>query len=360
MSDVRTAANGADGATTLGATTLSKHAARDLIDQVKAFGGTRARSINQLLITAVAFVALWIGMWLSLDYGYWLTLLLAVPAAGLMVRLFIIQHDCGHGSFFKSRRANDIVGRVIGVVTLTPYDYWRRAHASHHATSGNLDGRGTGDIDTLTVTEYRALSRWGRFGYRLFRHPLVLFGIGPPYLFAIKHRLPSDLSVLGKGLWRGVMATNLAIAVAILVLALLIGPVAVLKVHLPIALLGSAIGVWMFFVQHQFEDTYWERGENWDFVEAALRGSSYYKLPRILQWMTGNIGLHHVHHLSSKVPNYRLQECLDQLPDLKSVRPITILDSLKCARLALWDEERRKLISFRDEARTAPVAASPG
>jgi len=345
---------------TPGAPSLSKRDARDLIEQVKAFGGSRSRSISQLLITASAFVALWIGMWLSLDYGYWLTLLLAVPASGLMVRLFIIQHDCGHGSYFKSRRANDIVGRTIGVVTLTPYDYWRRAHASHHATSGNLDARGIGDIDTLTVKEYRALGVWRRLAYRLVRHPLILFGIAPPYLFAIKHRLPSDLSRLGKGLWRGIMATNLAIAAVVLVLALLIGPIALIKVHLPIALLGSAIGVWMFFVQHQFEDAYWERGENWDFVQAALRGSSYYKLPRLLQWMTGNIGLHHVHHLSSKVPNYRLQECLDRIPALKSVRPISLFGSLKCARLALWDEEQRKMISFRDAARLTPVAVSPG
>jgi omega-6 fatty acid desaturase (delta-12 desaturase) len=336
---------------------LSEHDAGNLIGQLKAFGATRWRSITQLLVTAGAFVALWLGMWLSLDHGYWITLLLALPTAGFLVRLFIIQHDCGHGSYFRSRRANDMVGRVLGVVTLTPYDYWKRAHATHHAMSGNLDGRGVSDIDTLTVNEYRALTRWRRLAYRAFRHPLVLFGLGPVYLFVIKHRLPRELPLLRTGLWRGVMATNVAIAGLLVALAALIGPVALVMVHGPLVALGSAVGVWMFFVQHQFEDTYWERAENWDFVQAALRGSSYYRLPGVLQWMTGHIGLHHVHHLASKVPNYRLQECVDRIPELKCVQPITMLGSLGCARLALWDEDSRKLISFRDAVGLIPKPA---
>jgi omega-6 fatty acid desaturase (delta-12 desaturase) len=353
-------ATGLEHSETPGVMALSKRGAGKLIGRLKAFGATRRRSITQLLVTAGAFVVLWLGMWLSLDHGYWITLLLAVPTAGLLVRLFIIMHDCGHGSYFRSRRANDIVGRVLGVITLTPYDYWRRAHAAHHATSGNLDGRGIGDIETLTVREYSALTRWRRLAYRAFRHPLVLFGLVPPYLFVIKQRLPRELPLLRTGLWRGVMATNAGIAGLLVVLAVLIGPIALTMIHLPLVLLGSAAGVWMFFVQHQFEDTYWERGENWDFVQAALRGSSYYRLPSVLQWMTGHIGLHHVHHLSSKVPNYRLQECVDRIPELKCVQPITMLGSLGCARRALWDEDSRKLISFRDAVGLIPTPAPMG
>ena len=330
-----------------------------LMDQLKVFPTVRWRSVVQLLITMGAFVVLWFGMWLSLDHGYWITLLLALPTAGFVVRLFIIQHDCGHGSYFKSRRANDFVGRLIGVITLTPYDYWKRAHASHHANSGNLDRRGVGDIDTLTLNEYRALPRWRQRAYRFFRHPLVLFGIGPIYLFVIKHRLPLDVPLRRSGLWRSVMATNLAIVGTLVVLAVLIGPVALLKVQGPLVLLGSAIGVWLFFVQHQFADTYWEKTEDWDFVRAALHGSSYYRLPRSLQWLTGHIGLHHVHHLCSKVPNYRLQECFDRIPELRMVKPLTLLASLKCARLALWDEDQKKLISFRDAVGLIPQPA-PG
>ncbi len=325
-----------------------------MIGQLKAFRAVRWRSTIQLAVTSGVFVGLWIGMWLAHDYAYWITLLLAMPAAGFLVRLFIIQHDCGHRSYFRSRRANDVVGRAISVITLTPYDYWRRAHAEHHASSGNLDSRGIGDINTLTAAEYRALPGWRRLVYRLYRHPLVLFGIGPVYLFVIKHRLPRDLPLIRTGLWRSIMVTNLAIAAAVAGLALLIGPVAMIKVHLPLVMLGSAIGVWLFFIQHQFEDTYWRRAGQWDFVQAALCGSSYYLLPNILQWMTGHIGLHHIHHLSSKVPNYRLRECLDEIPSLGDVRPLTLLSSLKCARLALWDENRQKLIGFRDAVRLAP------
>jgi len=336
---------------------LSPEESRRLLGRLKTYRATRWRSITQLLGTAGGLLALWLGMWLALDQGCWITLLLAVPASGLLVRLFIIQHDCGHGAYFKTRRVNNIIGRCLGVITLTPYDYWRRAHDAHHATSGNLDRRGVGDIDTLTVREYRALGAWQRLAYRLYRHPLVLFGVGPAYLFLIKQRWPRELPLLRTGYWRGVMATNMAIAGVAVALGILIGPGTLAMVHLPLVLLGSAIGVWMFFVQHQFKDAYWERARDWDFVQAALRGSSYYRLPRPLQWITGHIGLHHVHHLSSKVPNYRLQECVDSIPILKRVPKLSLIDSLKCARLALWDEGSQKLISFRDLSRQSPCPA---
>jgi omega-6 fatty acid desaturase (delta-12 desaturase) len=307
-------------------------------------------------VTGAALALLWLGMWVSLGHGYWITLLLAVPAAGFLVRLFIIQHDCGHGSLFRSRFANDLTGRIIGVFTLTPYDYWRRTHAAHHATSGNLDRRGVGDISTLTVREYLALSRWRRLAYRLYRHPLVLFGVGPIYLFILKHRLPLDMP-LRSGIWRNLFATNAGIVALIAVLAILVGPLALLKLHLPIVLLAASAGIWLFHVQHQFEDSYWQRDATWNFHQAALQGSSYYRLPRLLQWLTASIGLHHVHHLCSRIPNYRLQECLDENPELHQVRRVTLLQSLRCARLSLWSEEAGRMIRFRDLGR---IAATPG
>ena len=313
------------------------------------------RSIAQLLVTGSALALLWLGMWVSLGHGYWITLLLAVPAAGFLVRLFIIQHDCGHGSLFRSRLANDLTGRILGVFTLTPYDYWRRTHAAHHATSGNLDRRGVGDISTLTVREYLALSRWRRLVYRLYRHPLVLFGIGPIYLFILKHRLPLDMP-LRSGVWRNLFATNAGIAALIAVLAILVGPLALLKLQLPIVLLAASAGIWLFHVQHQFEDSYWQRDPAWSFHQAALRGSSYYRLPRLLQWFTASIGLHHIHHLCSRIPNYRLQECLDENPELHEVRRLTLLQSLRCARLSLWSEESGRMIRFRD-LRTIPTTS---
>ena len=239
-----------------------------------------ARSVFEIVITVVPLVLLWVLMWASLDIGYWLSLLLSVPAAGFLVRLFMIQHDCGHGSFFRQRVVNDWVGRVIGVLTLTPYDFWRRTHALHHASSGNLDRRGIGDIDTLTVREYLALSRWRRLLYRLYRHPLVMFGVGPAYLFILRHRLADGtdaqrLAALGSAPWRRMSA--IAILVALMIWLVGVGPF--LLVHLPITLLGASVGVWLFYVQHQFEDTFWERDESWNFQEAALHGSSHYDLP---------------------------------------------------------------------------------
>ena len=306
------------------------------------------RSVVEILITVVPFVLLWVSMLLSLRIGYGLYLLLAIPAAGFLVRLFMIQHDCGHGSFFRQRLLNDWVGRVIGVFTLTPYDFWRRAHGIHHATSGNLDQRGIGDIDTLTVNEYLALPRWRRLGYRLYRHPIIMFGVGPTYLFILRHRLPFGLTREGWGPWVSTMATNGAIAIVVATIIWWIGIWSFLLVHLPITVLGGAIGVWLFYVQHQFEHTVWSENRDWSFPTAALYGSSHYDLPPVLRWFTANIGVHHIHHLCSRIPFYRLPLALRQHPDLANVGRLTLGQSLACVPLVLWDEAARRLISFRE------------
>jgi omega-6 fatty acid desaturase (delta-12 desaturase) len=308
------------------------------------------RSIGEIAISLLPFLFLWAIMWLALDAGYWLGLLLAVPAAGFLVRLFMIQHDCGHGAFFRSRLANDWVGRVIGILTLTPYDCWRRAHAIHHATSGNLDRRGFGDIDTLTVREYRSRSGWDQLRYRIYRHPFVLFGLGPAYLFLLQQRLPVGFMRAGWGPWLSAMATNLAIALLCAAMIWAVGLGSFLLVHLPITLLGASIGVWLFYVQHQFADTFWAHNEDWDVREAALRGSSHYDLPPVLRWFTANIGMHHVHHLCSRVPFYRLPQALRVHPELAQIGRLTLRESLRCVRLSLWDESAHRLISF-DELR---------
>jgi len=306
------------------------------------------RSKIELAITAGPLALLWLLMWATLHLNYGLCLLLAVPAAGLLARLFMIQHDCGHGAFFQHRLANDWVGRALGVLTLTPYDYWRRTHAVHHSTSGNLDRRGIGDIDTLTVREYLALSRWGRLRYRIYRHPAIMFGLGPAYLFIAKHRLPIGLMRGGWQPWLSVMATNAAIAAVVVAMMWLVGIGPFLLVHLPITLLASSIGVWLFYVQHQFEHTSWARERAWNLHEVALHGSSYYDLPAVLRWFTANIGVHHIHHLCSRIPYYRLPLVLRDHPDLRGIGRLTLPQSLKCVRLVLWDEGRQRLVSFRE------------
>jgi acyl-lipid omega-6 desaturase (Delta-12 desaturase) len=308
----------------------------------------QARSIVEIAITIVPLVLLWLLMWFALELNYGLSLLLAVPTAGFLVRLFMIQHDCGHGAFFRRRALNDWLGRVIGVLTLTPYDYWRHTHALHHANSGNLNRRGFGDVDTLTVREYLALSPLGRWRYRAYRHPAVLFGFAPAFLFLLQQRLPIGLMRAGWRPWLSTMATNLAIAAlaALVISAVGVGPF--LLVHLPIMLLGATVGVWLFYVQHQFEHTYWRSERDWNLHEAALRGSSHYELPNILRWFTANIGVHHVHHLCSRIPFYRLPATLREFPELASIGRLTLSQSLACVRLVLWDEQRRTLISFRD------------
>lgn len=308
-----------------------------------------ARSIWQLASTLAAFVALWWIALRALDYSYVLVLLVAAGATAMLTRLFIVQHDCGHGAFFRSRKANNIVGVALGVLTLTPYRYWSRQHAMHHAGSGNLDERGFGDITTLTVREYLARDWWGRLRYRLYRNPLVLLGIGPAYVFFLKHRFPFDLPwKKWQREWKSVMLTNAAIAFTVLVMAWLVGLDRFLLVQLPINLMAASLGLWLFYVQHQFEATYWEPGSSWSYDQAGLHGSSYLDLPRFLHWCTGNIGYHHLHHLCPRIPNYRLPRCFEALPELAPKTRLTIWDGIRCLKLRFWDEDSGRLIGFRE------------
>ena len=329
---------------------------RDWLSKLAPYRDAKTgRALMELGVTAVPFVILWLAMWLSLGVGYWLTLLLAVPAAGFLVRLFMIQHDCGHGSFFHGRRANDRLGRVIGVLTLTPYGHWRHEHALHHATSGNLDRRGRGDVDTLTVLEFQALPGWRRWLYRVMRSPLAVLGAGPLFVFGLRHRLPMHPRGASRQAWLQVMATNLAIAVALLLLAAVVGIRDLLLVQLPITWLASSIGVWLFYVQHQFEHTYWRHDADWSVHAGGLHGSSHLDLPPVLRWFTAHIGLHHVHHLSSRIPSYRLGEVLRDYPELAGVNRLTLRQSYNSFGLGLWDETQERLVSFRDAL--APVPA---
>lgn len=317
----------------------------------------RGRSLFELAVTFVPFVSLWTLAVMAIQNEFWWGLVLIVPAAGLLLRLFMIQHDCGHGSFFAHRTVDDWIGRVLGVLTLTPYDYWRRAHAAHHASAGNLDERGVGDITTLTVAEYRSLSSPRRLAYRLYRNPFVMFGLGPIWLFLFKQRLPFGMMRSGMEPWISTMATNLAITATAAGLIWLVGLESFILVHLPIVILAASAGVWLFYVQHQFEGTHWSKGFDWQFQDAALNGSSYYDLPRTLQWLTGNIGIHHVHHLSSRVPYYRLPEVLKDYPELGAIGRITLIESLGCVKLVLWDEHSRRLITFREARQGAPSSS---
>jgi omega-6 fatty acid desaturase (delta-12 desaturase) len=314
------------------------------------------RSLWEILITAGPLAILWAASWFALDRGQWWGLLLTIPAALFLVRLFLIQHDCGHGSFFRSKTVNDWVGRVIGVMTMTPYDYWRRTHAIHHATSGNLDRRWLGAVEMLTVEEYRALPAIKQLGYRLYRNPLVMFGVGPAYMFIFQHRLPIGL-MKERGAWLSVLGTNLGLAAAAFALIYFGGVTPFLMVHLPILLLAASIGVWLFYVQHQFDGAFWARNETWTLHEASLKGSSHYRLPPVLRWFTANIGVHHVHHVGSRIPYYRLPQVLKDHPELNAMSQLGLWESFKAVRLALWDEARGRLVSFA-EARRRP-ALSP-
>ena len=309
-------------------------------------GADLQHSVWQLTGAAALFAGAWTLMYVSLAVGYWLTLLLAVPTAFFLIRLFIIQHDCGHGAFFRSTRAADVVGSILGVLTLTPYHYWKKTHALHHATSGNLEHRGFGDIDTLTVDEYVARSPWERFKYRVYRHPVVLFGVGAVLHFFVRHRIPTIVPREWTRERRSILWTDVGLAAAIVLMGTLVGFRELLLVQLPVTLLSTSMGVWLFYVQHQFEPTYWEHDERWEYDAAALQGSSYYRLPKILQWATGNIGLHHVHHLLPRIPNYRLQLVLDEHPELRQVPTLTLKDSFRCVSLTLWDERARRLVPF--------------
>lgn len=302
-------------------------------------------SIWQLINTLVPYIIMWVLMYFSLRISYALTLLLAVVASGLMMRLFIFFHDCGHNSFFPTVKANKFVGFLLGILVFTPGEQWWHSHAIHHATSGNLDKRGTGDVTTLTVDEYHSYHLMGRLGYRFFRNPLVMFGLGPIYMFLIEHRLP--LPRYGKRETLSVLWTNLGIAAVAIAISLVIGFKAYVMLQLPILLMGGSAGIWMFYVQHQFEDPYWERSENWDYVASALLGASYYQLPKVLQWFTGNIGFHHVHHLSPRIPNYNLEPAHENIPAIKKwARVIRFGQDVRTTRLKLWDETVKRMVGF--------------
>lgn len=289
-------------------------------------------------------------MLFAIEAGYYLVLALAPLAGLLLLRLFIIQHDCGHGSFFASRLNNDWTGRALGALTFTPYDCWKRSHALHHASTGNLDARGFGDVDTWTVREFLTHGRLMRLAYRVYRHPVVLLAFGPAYLFLLRHRLPIGLMKQGSKYWVSAIATNFATGVLLAALVYAFGWVATLLTVLPALLIAASAGVWLFYIQHQFEDAHWEKESNWSFHEAALFGSSYLDLPQPLRWFTGNIGVHHVHHLASRVPFYRLMEVLSAYPELRDLNRFSVLQSLKPLWLCLWDEDKRKLVTFREAA----------
>jgi omega-6 fatty acid desaturase (delta-12 desaturase) len=306
------------------------------------------RSLFELAATLVPFLALWALAWMALQVSPWLALALAVLNGAFLVRIFIIQHDCGHGAFLANRKAQDWVGRVLGVLTLTPYAVWRRTHSIHHAHHGNLDQRGIGDVTTLTLEEYRARSPFGRFMYRLYRHPVVLFILGPSYLFILQNRLPLGLMNAGWRYWTSAMGTNAMIGIALGLIVWFGGLMPVLLIFLPTSVIAATIGVWLFYVQHQFEETHWSRGDDWQLHDAALEGSSHYVLPQPLRWMSGNIGIHHVHHLYSRIPFYRLPEVIRDHRELAEAQRLTIRESLQTVRLHLWDEAQGKLMSFAE------------
>lgn len=326
--------------------------ARAVAKRVAAYNqASWTRSLTELAITFIPLVAsTLLALW-ALSHRVWWGLGLTPLAGGLLVRLFLIQHDCGHRAFFPSAKVNDWVGRALGVLTLTPFDYWRRTHALHHAKAGALDDRTLGGIDTLTVEEYQALSPARRLGYWLFRHPVVMFGIGPAFVFWVQQRIPVGLMNQGWRAWVSPLTTNLGLMVLVGTMVAVFGVAPVLLVWLPITMLAASAGVWLFFVQHQFEDTYWARKAEWSFHESALWGSSHYDLPPILRWFSANVGIHHIHHLSSRIPYYRLNQVLRDEPALGEIGRLTLMQSFKCVGLALWDEPSQQLISFREMRR---------
>ena len=310
------------------------------------------RSLVDLATSVVPYLALSVLMYLSLDVSYLLTLAIAVPAAGFLLRTYILFHDCTHGSFLPSRKANVWLGRGLGLLVLSPYGAWRHEHAVHHATAGDLDRRGEGDVPTLTVAEYRSSPGYKRLGYRLFRNPIVMFGLGPIFALVIAPRLV--FRSMRPRIRNSVLITNVVLVVLIAGLCWLMGWEEYLLVQAPTAWLAGSAGVFLFYVQHQFEDVYWENHDNWSYADAALHGSSYFRLPKVLQFFTGNIGLHHVHHLSAKIPNYNLQRAHDANPMFHDVPTLSLWDGVKTVRLKLWDERRQRLVTFA-EARPSPA-----
>jgi acyl-lipid omega-6 desaturase (Delta-12 desaturase) len=306
------------------------------------------RGAFELGITTLFFIASWVFAFWLIQFSPWLSPIAIVPGAFAIVRIFILQHDAGHGSLFKSDIANKWVGRALGVITFTPFDVWKHAHALHHASHGNLDKRGFGDIDTLTVAEFHARDWFGRLKYRLYRNPLVLFVIGPAYMFVLQHRLPIGFMKKGALPWLSAMGTNAGLLVLGALIVIVFGWQALLLVHLPIVVAGAAIGIWLFYVQHQFDPAFWSNASEWEREQAALDGSSYYDLPKPFMWLTGQIGIHHVHHLVSRIPFWRLPDVIERYPDLKGIGRLTFVQSLKCVRLTLWDENAKRMIGFSD------------
>ena len=311
-------------------------------------------SVWQILTSIVPYFLLLPVLYFSMQVSYLLTLALAVIISGFLVRTFIIQHDCGHGSFFKSKRWNAIVGNVCGFLTLTPYDYWRTSHAIHHAHNGDLDHRGTGDVYTMTLREYEKLSTIGKIGYRIYRNPFFMFCIGGPFQFIFLYRSPVALwTARSKQARLSIIRTDLVWAIALTIIHFTIGFQAFFMMYLPVIFITTAAGVWLFYVQHQFEEAYWSKAPDWEYSEAALKGSTYYRLPKVLQWFSGNIGLHHIHHLSPLIPNYQLQRCHDENPEFQEVPTISLADSIRIVvkNLAVWDEEQETMLNFPEANR---------
>ena len=321
-------------------------------------------SLFDIATSVVPYLALYVGMYFALDVSLWIALALAIPAGGFLLRTFIVFHDCAHGSFLPSKRANRWFGRFCALLVWQPFSNWRHDHAVHHGTAGDLDRRGQGDVPTLTVEEYYARSWSGRLGYRLFRNPLVMFGLGPLWSLMIGPRLTSPEK--RPRLRNSVLLTNIALGVVLGLQIWLLGWFPFLLVQMPCAMIAATAGVWLFYVQHQFEDVYWEDSSNWSYAEAGLRGSSYLKLPKVFQFFTGNIGLHHVHHLNARIPNYSLQRAHDENPVFDDVPVLTARDSVHCVRLKLIDTDSGRLVTFREaraivrSAATANTAAAAG
>ncbi|WP_410772191.1 fatty acid desaturase [Fontibacillus sp. BL9] len=323
---------------------------KQLHNDVAPFAKSDTRiSIKQIINTILPLFLIWGAGYAVLPYSPWYTVLCSVIASGFVVRTFIIFHDCTHGSFFKSKRANDIVGNITGILTSFPYEKWKREHTLHHATSSNLDKRGIGDIDMLTVDEYLAKSKLGRLGYRLYRNPIVMFGLGPLYMVLVLNRFNRSGVRTKERL--NTYFSNIMLLAVCTALILAFGWPAFLLVHGLTLLIAGSMGIWLFYIQHTYEDSYFEHNSKWDYVKAAVEGSSYYKLPKLLQWVTGNIGFHHVHHLAPRVPNYKLEDAHESIPPLQQATTITLKTSLESIRYKLYDPERHKFVTFKEAAK---------
>lgn len=303
------------------------------------------KSIWQIVNTFVPYIALWIAIYFSLSISYWLTALLIILAAAFLVRLFIIFHDCGHGSFFKSQKANNIVGKFFGILAFTPYHKWHYMHMKHHATVGNLDQRGTGDVWTMTKSEYLNSTKWQRFKYQVYRHPVTMFGVGSFYVFFIQNRLTTKN--MSKKLKMNVYFTNAVLLAGFVVMSLIFGFWTFLIIQMSVMYVAAIAGLWLFYLQHQFEDVSWVRSEDWNYTKLALEGSSFVKFPKLLQWFSGNIGFHHIHHINARIPNYNLEKCYEENEVFKEVEPVTFAKSLKTLKLRLWDEQLQRLVGFK-------------